>query len=357
MATWKKLLVSGSNISQLSNDAGYLTSVTAQTAFVTASFNGTHLIANDSQGQLNFASSSGAGLNILASSGTDTLTFELQNIPNNRLANDGITIAGNDISLGGSISAATIFTGTNVVSMSLDADLATFSLPASTTISSFGASLIDDANAAAARTTLGVDAAGTDNSTDVTLDTSSHNYLSLSGQEITLGQIDISDDTNFGVSDTSGQTGIDLTLTGDTLSGTLAGLGTGASPQFTNLTLTGNLTVEGDTINANVTNLDIEDRYILLNSGSSTIGDSGIVFGAANGVAQSGAGLVWDASYNSNDGRLAIVNTLASNATGDTTPNYHIAGVFEGTEANAATAQADHVGNIRVEGTDIFIYV
>ena len=152
-------------------------------------------------------------------------------------------------------------------------------------------------------------------------------------------------------------TGIDLTLTGDTLSGTLAGLGTGASPQFTNLTLTGNLTVEGDTINANVTNLDIEDRYILLNSGASTIGDSGIVFGAANGVAQSGAGLVWDASYNSNDGRLAIVNTLASNATGDTTPNYHIAGVFEGTEANAATAQADHVGNIRVEGSDIFIYV
>lgn len=38
------------------------------------------------------------------------------------------------------------------------------------------------------------DPVGTDNSTNVTLDTSSYNYLSLSGQEITLGQIDYSTD-------------------------------------------------------------------------------------------------------------------------------------------------------------------
>jgi hypothetical protein len=135
------------------------------------------------------------------------------------------------------------------------------------------------------------------------------------------------------------------------------GLQAADSPQFTNLTVTGDLVVTGDTINANVTNLDIEDRYILLNSGSATIGDSGIVFGGSNGTAQEGAAVIWDASYNSNDGRLAIVNDIASDATGDQTPSYHVAGVFEGTEANAATAQADHVGNIRVEGGDIFIYV
>lgn len=149
---------------------------------------------------------------------------------------------------------------------------------------------------------------------------------------------------------------VTLTTNGVAASAVDLGLQTGDSPQFTDLTLTGNLTVQGDTINANITNLDIEDRYILLNSGSSTVGDSGIVFGGSNGTAQSGAALVWDASYNSNDGRLAIVNTLASTATGDTTPNYSVAGVFEGTEANAATAQADHVGNIRVESEEIFIY-
>jgi hypothetical protein len=40
----------------------------------------------------------------------------------------------------------------------LDADLATFSVPASTTISTAGAALIDDANAAAQIATLGLDA-------------------------------------------------------------------------------------------------------------------------------------------------------------------------------------------------------
>jgi len=40
---------------------------------------------------------------------------------------------------------------------SLDSDLTTLSLPASTTISSFGASLVDDADASAAKTTLGLE--------------------------------------------------------------------------------------------------------------------------------------------------------------------------------------------------------
>ena len=66
---------------------------------------------------------------------------------------------------------------------------------------------------ATARTSLGVDAAGTDNSTDVTLVTTSHNYLSISTQAITLGTIDISDDTNLAA-------GTGITLTGDTLSTT-----------------------------------------------------------------------------------------------------------------------------------------
>ncbi len=73
--------------------------------------------------------------------------------------------------------------------------------------------LSDLANVATARTNLGVDLAGTDNSTNVTLVTTSHDYLSLAGQAITLGTIDISDDTNL-----VGGTGI--TLTGDTLSTT-----------------------------------------------------------------------------------------------------------------------------------------
>ena len=49
--------------------------------------------------------------------------------------------------------------------------------------------VITAANAAAARSVLGVDATGTDNSTAVTLATVAGNYLSLSGQEITAGTV------------------------------------------------------------------------------------------------------------------------------------------------------------------------
>ena len=76
---------------------------------------------------------------------------------------------------------------------SLDTDLATLSVPANTTISAFGKTLVDDASAGAARTTLGVDAAGTDNSTNVTL-AGSYDYITISGQEITRNQVDASTD-------------------------------------------------------------------------------------------------------------------------------------------------------------------
>jgi hypothetical protein len=96
---------------------------------------------------------------------------------------------------------------------------------------SFAQTILDDGDAATVRTTIGVDAAGTDNSTNVTL-VGTPNYLTLSGQAITLGTVDIADDTNFAVSDTTGQTGINLTLTDDTVSGVVVGLTTTSNVQF-----------------------------------------------------------------------------------------------------------------------------
>ena len=75
------------------------------------------------------------------------------------------------------------------------------------------------------------------------------------------------------------------------------GLQTGDSPTFASLTLTGDLNVTGDTIQAQVTNLNVEDRFILLNSGSTT-GDSGIIFGGSDGSANTGSGIFWDSPAN-----------------------------------------------------------
>lgn len=122
------------------------------------------------------------------------------------------------------------------------------------------------------------------------------------------------------------------------------------------LTVGGDLAVSGDLTYINTTNLLVKDPFILINSGSVNT-DSGIVFGGSTGIANSGSAIFWDVSYNANDGRLAIANEIAWNNTGNQTPSYHIAGVFEGTEANAANAQADHVGNLRVEDGQIYIYV
>lgn len=175
--------------------------------------------------------------------------------------------------------------------------------------------------------------------------------------------------SNLDISGSTGGGTVDLQEQILTVAGTANEIETSAADQTitiglpdsvtitSNLTVGGDLIVNGDQTNVNTANLDIEDRYILVNSGSATIGDSGIIFGGSTGVAQQGHALIWDASYNSNDGRLAVVNSLASNATGDQTPNYHVAGVLNGTEAEAATAQVDHDGNIRIESGDIFIYV
>ena len=127
------------------------------------------------------------------------------------------------------------------------------------------------------------------------------------------------------------------------------------------LTVTGDLLVSGDSVTVNTANLNVEDPFILLKSGSSNTSDSGIIFGGSTGTANTGKAIVWDASYNSNDGRLAVSTAaVAGDATanfGAGTTGYYVAGAFLGSAANAATALADHAGNIRIESSEIYIYV
>lgn len=114
---------------------------------------------------------------------------------------DGRDIATDGTKLDGIETGADVTDTTNVTAAGalMDSELAditaikTLQAPDNTTISTFGATLVDDADAATARTTLGVDAAGTDNSTDVTL-AGTPDYITISGQVITRNQIDLTAD-------------------------------------------------------------------------------------------------------------------------------------------------------------------
>lgn len=342
MANWKKLLVSGSNISQLSNDAGYLTSATAFNAFVTASVNGVPLIADSTTDSLNFVTgSAGTGLTIVGNAGNDTITFDLSGIPNSVLANDSVSFGGVSLNLG-QTDATPAFDLQDATNYSF---AALTNLP--TLIS--GSGQVDGSSIGNNTVGFGgvsVALGSSDNTPAFNLsDATDYPYSSLAS--IPNGIVSASAEGS-----SQGQ----ITLNGVAVN--VNALGTDDSPTFTNLTLSGDLTVNGATTTIDTTNLTVADKFILLNSGSATATDeSGIIFGGSNGTRGNGAALIWNGDYNSNDGRLAIANSVNSDAT-SATVSYYVGGVFDGNEADAATAQADHRGNIRVDTSDdIWIYV
>jgi len=251
-------------------------------------------------------------------------------------------------------------------------------VPNNTTISTFGASLVDDANASTARgtlgvdaagtdnstlagltataigkaivtgsnasairSTIGVDAAGTDNSTDVTL-AGSRNYITISGQTITRNQIDISDDTNLAA-------GTGVTLSGDTLS-IGQDVSTGADVQFRNVTATGDLMVQGSLTSLQTTNLNIEDQFILLNSGSSDAASQGIVFGGTTGEQGVGEAFFYDADA---DRPAWSRNAVSWDATSAADTAY-IPRVFD--VDGSSHTQIAEVGSIAITGGEILIY-
>ena len=121
------------------------------------------------------------------------------------------------------------------------------------------------------------------------------------------------------------------------------GLQAGDSPTFANLTLTGDLTVTGDRIEQQVTNLAVEDQFITINSGGSAA-DAGIFFEGQ------GASIGWDESENrfalDFAGGTANQTTIAADA--------YIAAVAN--DISDANYQKD--GNLFVSASgDAFIYV
>ena len=127
-----------------------------------------------------------------------------------------------------------------------------------------------------------------------------------------------------------------------------SGLQTGDSPTFASLTLTGDLNVSGTVTNINSTDLNIEDKFILLNSGSAT-GNSGIIAqnSSSNGE---GTALFFDDSEN----RWSLDYAGANANTDTVTADARIAAVAIAND----DANYHKDGNIHVDSDgDVFIYV
>lgn len=151
-------------------------------------------------------------------------------------------------------------------------------------------------DAATTRTNLGVDAAGTDNSTDVTL-TGSGSYISISGQEITVDLIDPATDLTGAVAVANGGTGA------TTASGARTNLGVdpAGTDNSTDVTLTGTpdyITISGQEITRNQIDLttDVTGVLPLANGGGSRTASGYTLVGTGTGT-QAVTGIGFEPSW------------------------------------------------------------
>lgn len=415
MATWKKVVVSGSAISQLNNDAGYLTAgtITQANGFASASFNGTHLIANTVTSSLSFVSSSGTGLNMAADAGTDTLTFSLSSVPNSSLQNSAITVtAGSGLTGGGTPSlggttTVNVGAGTHITVNADDVAVNTGTLiPAVWAASgSYTGSIFSGITGDVTVSTAGVAAIGTGVIVNADVNASagivytklsfgSSGFVSASAFSspsqgtVRAGINGVNTDVDTGLQTGDSPQFVNLTLTGDaavnggditttnataTVFNTAAttvnafgaattlnlGAGTGTTTINNALIVDGDLTINGTTTTLNTTNILVEDKFILLSSGSAVGSDGGIVIQSA--VAGTGFAFGYDTSAD----RWVYQDTLANTATSfgtataySTTTEYGLASAKPSDGTGPAYGSTSGYGNMWVstDTGDIWIY-
>lgn len=157
---------------------------------------------------------------------------------------------------------------------------------------------------------------------------------------LTSGRVPYASDANT-IQDSTNLTFNGTTLTANAVSVT------------NNLTVGGNLTVTGTTTELQITNLNIEDQFILLNSGSEGA-DTGIIFGGSRGTANQGAALYYD----EDDSRLTYISeeNIAANATSaDSANGGYVTIAYDVDTAGQTPVEA--VGNIKIDGGEAYIFV
>jgi len=176
----------------------------------------------------------------------------------------------------------------------------------------------------------------------------------ISGQTLTIGLVDnpsITGDITIGGLTLDGENvkvvgdltvgGNDIKSSTDATAITLSGANVSMPG---NLSVSGDLTVTGDLTYLNVTNLAVEDKFILLNSGSTDPDEAGLVVDMGGG---SGSAYAFDSATL----RWGFTGSLEHNST-SFVPDAFVASVI-----TSDIAAYQKVGNIRVESGEIYIYV
>jgi hypothetical protein len=293
MAEWKKVVVSGSVISQLENDSNYLSSaggdIVSSSTFnspaqgeFTASINGVETkidLGLQTTDDVEFATITGSLQGNVVGDLTGTASF---------IDSDDVKFTSDNVSL---TSVSTSF-DTRIAALEVGAYDLQLKGDNDTLLT------IENDETASFIGGEGIDTTG-------------------AGNAITIAMAD-----NYSIAG-SGSIGTDLTVAGDA-------------------TITGDLTVNGTTTTVNSTNLNIEDKFILLSSGSTSGNDAGLV------VAGQGASFGWDESEN----RWAFDFAGATFDQATIDKDAYAAAVVTTDDANYRKN-----GNIRIESDEIYIYV
>lgn len=305
MASWKKVLVSGSNI-EVNNITGTGTLAIPGFSDVSASLAGA-LAGGDNLG--NHTATQDIDLN--GNSITDVLNISASGfVSASEFIGDGSKLTG--------ISSTLDIAGTTGTdSVDLTTDTFTFGgsngVTAAVTNNTVTIDTPQDLQSTASPAFAGLDVNGTATiSGNITLDSSGAQTITHSGAT-----------GNLTIASTNGSVVVDgVTMAGGTVSATSVST-TG------DITVGGDLTVNGTTTTINTANLLVEDKFILLSSGSASATDGGIVVqSAANG---SGFALGYDATADRWVLQDAVNGTEADNTRfglNETTPN---TGAYVGT--------------------------
>ena len=130
------------------------------------------------------------------------------------------------------------------------------------------------------------------------------------------------------------------------------GLGTAANPTFANLTLSGDLTVEGSTTTLATTNLTVEDRFVFIATGSAAANVDGGIVVQSGSNADTGSALYHDI----NSQRWSVAKEVKAEATA-LTPLSFVTTVSTADTAPSTASGSYGIGEMWVETDTQDVYI